>query len=151
MTDATTITTLRHQRDEAWAECDRLRDRLAAYERDLIDKDTGKDRSRDADWLRAGFLQRGAEIERLEAERDDHGQARTALEEALAQTAAELREYRRNTIVRDESVPERAVRWSKSQSGFCAFYPAISVAFEEAPDFRPDQPGPITLPIVDAG
>lgn len=147
MTDATTIATLRQQRDDAWAEYDRLRDRLAAYERDL--EHDGKDKSQDTDWLRAGFLQRGAEIERLEAERDDHEQARTALEEALAQTKAELREYQRNTIVRDESMPGWAVRWSKSQSGFCAFYPAISVAFEEAPDFRPDEPGPITLPIVD--
>ncbi|WP_070988429.1 hypothetical protein [Halofilum ochraceum] len=40
-------------------------DRLARYERDLHD-DIGKDRSQDTDWLRAGFLQRGAEIERLE-------------------------------------------------------------------------------------
>lgn len=40
-------------------------DRAAAYERDLHD-DAGKDRSQDADWLRAGFLRRGAEIERLE-------------------------------------------------------------------------------------
>ena len=153
MTDATTITTLRQQRDDAWAECDRLRDRLAAYERDLIDKDTGKDRSRDTDWLRAGFLQRGAEIERLEDERDDHEQARTALEEDLAQTAAELREYQRNTIVRDESMPDWAWWWGKAlDTGplWCGQDQEDGgIVSAPAPDLRPDDPGPITLPIVD--
>lgn len=43
----------------------RARDRLAALERDLLD-DVGQDRSQDTNWLRAGFLQRGAEIEQLE-------------------------------------------------------------------------------------
>ena len=166
MTDANTITILRQQRDDAWAEYDRLRDRLADYERDLIDKDTGKDRSRDTDWLRAGFLQRGAEIDRIEDERDDHEQARTALEEALAQTAAELREYQRNTIRRDESVPHDAIAWHKADE-FCHWIhcgpirweiaepgqvqpaPAPIVDTSEARDLRPDDPGPITLPIVD--
>ena len=150
MTDATTITTLRQQRDDAWAECDRLRDRLADYERDLLD-DVRQDRSQDTDYLRAGFLQRGAEIERIEAERDDHEQARTALEETLAQTAAELREYRRATIKRDESVPEWAWWWTKDldTGPLWAGFVHCKHNAAKAPDLRPDDPGPITLPIVD--
>ena len=144
MTDANTITILRQQRDDAWAEYDRLRDRLAAYERDL--EHDGKDKSQDTDWLRAGFLQRGAEIDRLEAERDDHEQARAALEEALAQTKAELREYRRATIKRDESVPEWADVWYKLRK--TCWWDSRGRT-EPAPDFRPNDPGPITLPIVD--
>ena len=148
MTDANTITTLRQQRDDAWAECDRLRDRLAAYERDLLD-DVRQDRSNDTDYLRAGFLQRGAEIERLEDERDDHKQARTALEEALAQTTAELREYQCNTIRRDESVPEWADVWHKSHEGSCWWENPGRRERTPAADLRPDDPGPVTLPIVD--
>ena len=133
MTDANTITTLRQQRDEARAECDRLRDRLAAYERDLIDKDTGKDRSRDADWLRAGFLQRGAEIERLEEI---------------------IENYQHATILRTESVPKWAWWWTKTlDTGpfWVGFDPVDDTELKDRPafDFRPDHPGPITLPIVD--
>ena len=162
MTDDATIKILRQQLDDAWDEIDRLRDRLAAYERDLFDKDIGNHRSQDTDWLRAGFLQRGAEIERLEAERDDHEQARAALEEALAQTAAELREYRRATIQRDESVPGWAFAWRKDSRVARWIGEARSLgvtrianpdplapAYATAPDLRPDEPGPITLPIVD--
>ena len=116
MTDATTITTLRQQRDDAWAECDRLRDQLAAYER------------------------------------DDHEQARTALEETLAQTAAELREYQRNTIRRDDSVPEWAWWWTKTlDTGplWCGQDQGHGGLAAPAPDLRPEDAGPITLPIVD--
>ena len=84
MTDATTIKTLRQQRDDAWAECGRLRDRLAAYER--------------------------------------------------------------ATIVRDESVPEWADVWHKLRK--TCWWDSHGRT-EPAPDFRPDDPGPITLPIVD--
>ena len=86
MTDANTITILRQQRDDAWAEYDRLRDRLASYER--------------------------------------------------------------ATIVRDESVPEWASKWQKVDNGLC-YWVGAGLITAPAPDLRPDDPGPITLPIVD--
>ena len=72
------------------AENEALRDE---YQRDLTDG-IGIDRSQDTDWLRAGFLQRGTEIERLEAKLDDLDDARTALEEAVGQFEAEADELR---------------------------------------------------------
>ena len=72
----------------------KLRAQLDEYQRDLTDE-IGVDRSQDTDWLRAGLLQRGTEIERLEAERDDHEQARTALEEVVGQMRAEADELRK--------------------------------------------------------
>jgi len=63
-------------------------DRLAALERDLLD-DVGKDRSQDTDWLRAGFLQRGAEIEQL---RDGI----RALAETIEHEAEEAQKHWRN-------------------------------------------------------
>ena len=83
---------------------------------------------------------------RLEGERDAHEQARTSLEEALAQTKAELREYQRNTIKRDESVPEWADVWYKLHK--TCWWESHGHK-DPAPDLRPDEPGPITLPIVD--
>ena len=73
----------------------------------------------------------------------------TLAEEAIAQTAAELREYQRATIRRDDSVPEWADVWHKSHEGSCWWENPGRRERTPASDLRPDDPGPITLPIVD--
>ena len=69
-----------------------LRAQLDEYQRDLTD-DIGVDRSQDTDWLRAAVIQRGQDIERLEAEI-----------EALREALLELYRWCNNVEIRGEGL-----------------------------------------------
>ena len=67
-----------------------------------------------------------------------------------------LAAYERNTIVRDGSVPEWAWWWTKDLDAgplWCGWTKDADgeecLSGVVAPDLRPNEPGPITLPIVD--
>lgn len=77
----------------------------------------------------------------------------------LCDDADTLARIREKNLLRSEvpEAPEDAVKWGKDADGTCwwACWPwrkgevGSSIAFDDAPDYRPDEPGPITLAIVE--
>lgn len=67
--------------------------RCLHYERDLFDTEH-KDRSQDVEWLRTGFLQRGAEIERLEQRLQEAEEERDNLRETRRQEIRATEQWR---------------------------------------------------------